>query len=89
MTDHKKMAEKYIDEGFVEVAEDAEVTIATRTAQVHATLYLAEQQRIANLIALLSRLDNTVTVDRMDWDRPMPTERDTALAEIRTGLGLA
>lgn len=51
MSDHKAEAEKNIDAGYVEVADDAELAVSLTLAQVHATLYLAEQQRIANLIA--------------------------------------
>jgi hypothetical protein len=87
--DHKKIAE----EGTLNVPTRAKVPadeIANRIAlyQVHATLALVEQQRIANLVALLPVLDNTVRVDGFDMGSPVPTERDKAGSEIRKALGL-
>lgn len=62
MTDHKKEAEEYL------------AAIRYERAQVHATLYLAEQQRIANLIAAIDK-----------WGGEVPS---WPLA-IREGLGIA
>ena len=70
MTDHKKEAERSLSIGtFGSTEED----FALRSGLIHATLYLAEQQRIANLIAYLG--DDTPTLE-MD-------------VQIRAGLGLA
>lgn len=54
MTDHKAEAEKWLDPNVWREAKAADNEVPTLVAigHVHATLYLAEQQRIANLIAL-------------------------------------
>lgn len=64
MTDHKAEAERLAltadltfgriehRNGSVGVSEGVEALIIATEAHVHATLYVAEQQRIANLIAL-------------------------------------
>lgn len=55
MTDHKTDAGIWIDNAISAQASDVSDFLAApyaAIAQVHATLYLAEQQRIANLIAL-------------------------------------
>ena len=50
MTDHKTEAVNYLIASKIDARDDDGLKPAI--AQVHATLYLAEQQRIANLIAL-------------------------------------
>lgn len=77
MTDHKAMAENCLAR--------AEFT----EAQVHATLYLAEQQRIANLIALGQF---TVVPGHMPTFRHVVFDMENGeglSAEIREGLGLS
>ena len=67
MTDHKDEAQRqlyrvegrYMDQPKSQFVIDA--TLAS--AQVHATLYLAEQQRAANLIALLVAEGDVAGVD--------------------------
>ena len=91
MTDHKAEAELLVDGRAITVAGRERKVYADKVlevALVHATLYLAEQQRIANLIALLPTLDRTPVLDRMDNDRPLPTELDRAMEVITEGLGL-
>ena len=81
MTDHKKEAEQLL------TMEGVEVLLV---AQVHATLALVEQQRIAN--HLTYRVLLTKTVDMTGW----PKESVEAFFEnvrateptIREGLGL-
>ena len=92
MTDHKAQALKNIDEGYIEVAEDNEVAISLALAQVHATLYLAEQQRIANLIAFVALNPLTKLEEVGAWSvdgEEEAVERNTARHAIREGLGLA
>ncbi len=48
MTDHKAMAEEYVDFTFRYGATEEARLGATAKAQVHATLYAAEQQQAAN-----------------------------------------
>jgi len=83
MSDHKAEAESLAAGTKTGYASNA-TTMAT-TALVHATLYLAEQQRIANLIAYrtvqMYRNGDTATVEQ-----GMFVEHR---AEINEGLGLA
>ncbi|MDY7542643.1 MULTISPECIES: hypothetical protein [unclassified Cryobacterium] len=95
--DHKKTAEvltAYIDalgiNGWVPV-NDMEVFAL---AQVHATMYAAEQQRAANLIAFLSL--PPIPPDgwhgwhgkaQAAWNDMRTTERREVLEQARTGLG--
>ena len=53
MTDHKAEALDLIDSEYVQGRFNGrrDASLMLSEAQVHATLYLAEQQRIANLIA--------------------------------------
>lgn len=51
--DHKAEAEDFLESGFRATNSDAE-TRCVGQAHVHAVLYLADQQRIANLIAYLA-----------------------------------
>lgn len=66
------------------------VMVATQAAQVHATLALVEQQRIANLIAL-SREEgvNGIAPDASDalWEKRAGSGYSLR-PEIREGLGL-
>lgn len=52
MTDHKAKAESFIATELVGGSFD-QTRDYIALAQVHATLYLAEQQRIANIIAMV------------------------------------
>lgn len=55
-------------------------------AQVHATLYLAEQQRIANLIAYMEKLGHPTVLDQLhDQD---VKDFKAAVKIVRAGLGL-
>ena len=51
MTDHKTEAENALHDAWKATSQDQHASLMA-DAQVHATLALAEQQRIANLIAL-------------------------------------
>ena len=93
MTDHKAEAEKLTAMKYAVGAPIGAVRHNDALAQVHATLYLAEQQRIANLIAgfdLLSDARPTsmdvnpwANDDENAWDRQVPLR-----AAIKEGLGL-
>lgn len=81
MTDHKALAESLIArveraEGMSKQVGVRNPTLEIAAAQVHATLYLAEQQRIANVIALGSGVFNS-----RDYEK--------VRAQIFEGLGLA
>lgn len=84
-TDHAAIARDVV----VEMGYPFETTDLLRHSQVHATLALVEQQRIANLIAL-SQATNP------DGSRVMPTALTHVVdeysvgvnIEIREGLGL-
>ncbi len=78
--DHAKQARESLDFMFMGGATSGERAVQVAKAQVHATLALVEQQRIANLIALGSKYVWN------DEDR----ENYFALLrpEIRKGLGL-
>jgi hypothetical protein len=91
MTDHKAEAEglaergsKSPHDGSYEFANDTETLLA---AQVHATLYLAEQQRIANLIAWK---ENINAFQRADYvlDTETVGYLNKATDQIIEGLGL-
>ena len=84
MTDHKKKALAYIDEGYVEVAHDDELDVSIRLAHVHATLYLAEQQRTANLIALFMLTEDDSTAFAVSG-----VSYADVKVQIIEGLGLA
>lgn len=77
MTDHKAEAEKWLDPNVWREAKaaDNEVPTLVAIAQVHATLYLAEQQRIANLIALAHHFEGEFGSGELE--------------QIREGLGLS
>lgn len=81
-TGHKAEAERLVDfEQAVSQETADKARAASSAAQVHATLYLAEQQRIANLIAL----GETNVIDPGDDSLyPVTKMRD----DIRKGLGL-
>lgn len=64
MKDHKLDAESLIGSNANDW-RDGEVTVAQQTeALVHATLHLAEQQRVSNLIAYLQIATNRGGIDR-------------------------
>lgn len=73
MTDHKAEAEKLTAMKYAVGAPIGAVRHNDALAQVHATLYLAEQQRTANVIAAIGRWGCTES----SWP-----------AEVREGLGL-
>lgn len=76
------VAEALRERAYAESPGPGDPTLATNwllSAQVHATLALVEQQRIANLIALHNA--DSVIVEAGEW-------RDVEDA-IREGLGLA
>lgn len=54
MTDHKAQALVELSEIMLNFDEGENGTARATIAQVHATLYLAEQRRIANLIAFIA-----------------------------------
>jgi len=98
MTDHKAEAEKLTAMKYAVGAPIGAVRHNDALAQVHATLYLAEQQRIANLIAgfdLLSDArptsmdvnpqtnDDVLKSYQNAWDRQVPLR-----SAIKEGLGL-
>ncbi|CAN5419957.1 hypothetical protein BH09ACT9_BH09ACT9_00160 [soil metagenome] len=103
MTDHKAEAVELIDQCETGVYDGVQNTVtmqpveALLQAQVHATLYLAEQQRIANLIALsehaYGRFGNYAgEAGGMGTLFSYPTEQSGNMAlrtEFREGLGLA
>jgi len=60
----------------------------TAEAQVHATLALVEQQRIANLIALVSGGDETAYLINGPGNLYNAAAWEPIYAEIRKGLGL-
>ena len=74
MSDGKKYTDAQIARQMIENVTGREVdvrsiTASAATAQVHATLELAEQQRIANLIAVWSPAEaSDVVVDRV-WPK--------------------
>ena len=78
MSDHVKEARQHIDWAHEQQSEDGQYDFSVRDnaliAQAEATLALAEQQRIANLIAW-----GTANGTEPDWD---------LTAEIKEALGL-
>ena len=93
MTNHKTEAMNYLTASTVDTHGDDDRKVAI--AQVHATLYLAEQQRLANQIAyamLLEAQDAEAAKDPAQYDhdsRPASIARHTlVLEQIREGLGL-
>ena len=82
--------------GAVGVSIGVESLVQAQIAQVHATLALVEQQRIANLIALASSEIGELVSTGMGGlteHQPHPDYGDTVMvpalrAEIRKGLGL-
>lgn len=85
MTDHKAKA---IDMALMG-GDLGQVSSAQMEGLIHSVVYLAEQQRIANLIALLPELNDAGDFDRMDRDRHIPSEREVVYVAIHEGLGLA
>jgi len=90
MIDHKAETERLLG-SFMELSPTGAKkssklwpTDALAEAQVHASLYLADQQRIANLIALFSLSD----VDAEDM-KTCGVNWPVVALEIREGLGLA
>jgi hypothetical protein len=52
MSIHKQAAEQFTVIASARALEQGHDEVGPQTAQIHATLYLAEQQRVANLIAV-------------------------------------
>ncbi len=95
--DHKAEARKWLDPAVWEKegATDESVPVLVAVAQVHATLAqvaateaLAEQQRIANLIALASGGDETAYLVNGETNKYDENRWRALRAEIREGLGL-
>ena len=82
MTDHKKEAIESLD-GLGYTGDEAYVG----QAQVHATLYLAEQQRIANLIAFVHSISEEVGNNVMP-DYKVIDKAQEATKQVFEGLGL-
>lgn len=91
--DHAAAAREWAERGFQASEASAEVRCLAQ-AQVHATLALVEQQRIANIIAIANNVsedpDVTVTAgERAAWlalcDETSP---HSLRPEIREALGL-
>jgi hypothetical protein len=83
--DHAAVARELIADTAFEVNSDDEMALDVPVAQVHATLALVEQQRIANLIALAG---NRVDLGGGEWvgfTREMVVKMHQQAAE---GLGL-
>jgi len=81
---HKEVAEEYVSYLFRAGATDSERLAATAKAQVHATLYLGDQQRIANLIAYRDIVGGTARgTDGMNG-----SEREYLDHAVREGLGI-
>lgn len=87
MTDHKAEAiarvESLNDWHGEEGMTDATMISTSILAQVHATLYLAEQQRIANLIQIGAFLKDAPSETGM-----FTTKAVDAIAQAIKGLGL-
>ncbi|GAB3125789.1 hypothetical protein [Glaciibacter psychrotolerans] len=86
--DHKAAADSYLEAC---VYDTHAMTNAEKVslAQVHATLYLAEQQRIANLITTAGLNYGAVDFTR-PWEGMQDTDRWRAIrADVAEGLGLS
>jgi hypothetical protein len=86
--DHVAVARELIADTAFEVNSDDEMALDVPVAQVHATLALVEQQRIANLIALLLGGDYTAWVIKGDRNMYNPEDWENVRSGIREGLGL-
>ncbi len=96
MTDHKALAEQAVSiDGMRKAFQRGEsLGEIAEVAQVHATLYLAEQQRIANLIALASSDSSSLASVGQDALTEMEKRGEGFYSprlrpEIREGLGLS
>ena len=83
MTNHKEEAESILSSDLGS-NPTATATTAAIVAVASATLYLAEQQRIANLIALA-----TCDMTAYDYIVTTPKEAETIKSQIREGVGTA
>ncbi|MEB4614030.1 hypothetical protein [Leucobacter sp. M11] len=99
MTDHKQAAITDMEHAFQTAThEDLLTGLQMAAAQVHATLHLAEQQRIANLIALATPqetfdggtvcLPSWVYREVLDYDGEPIVGAHELRPEIRAALGL-
>ena len=75
--DHAAIALELVSDVALEVRTDEEMVLDVPVAQVHATLALVEQQRIANLMYHYKHIPFTSSMDAT-----------VLLREIRGGLGL-
>lgn len=70
------------------VAGDAAARVVLAAAQVHATLALVEQQRIANLIAVLNAdMPDGYIVTKV-WDQPGERPQEAMRQQITAALGI-
>lgn len=91
--DHVFMADGYLDQAGESIGLDefAYADIQVKAAQVHATLALVEQQRIANLIALWSVNDTSFSAAAFDSLGSVPAEwggRAELYPHIKEALGI-
>lgn len=87
MSDHKTEALEALSEIMLHFDEGENGTARATIAQVHATLYLAEQQRIANLIEVSKRVD--VGVYQSVEDERGYTTHTVLSPWLNEGLGLS
>ena len=89
MIDHKAEAERLADLSGATIAgmTVAEVHVSQAAAQVHATLYAAERQHVANLIAYSNVLEENQR-DGFELTDDGRTFMDRLEVQIREGLGL-
>ena len=86
MTDHKNEAIDRLEMVYLRGATDSERANGIAASQVHATLYLAEQQQLANVIAYQSSLAAIAMGTGRDDLNPMIGKLGNQIIE---GLGLA
>jgi len=93
MTNHKTEAMNYLTASTVDTHGDDDRKVAI--AQVHATLYLAEQQRLSNQIAYVSLLEfQYAESEKYPTGYDQRTKAESlkrhflVLGQIREGLGL-
>ena len=77
MTDHIEEAKETLACGVYQYNQDTDIMVVSAFAQAHATIALAEQARIANIIAFCSLHEDNIL-----WGNERVVE------EIEKGLGL-
>ena len=85
MTNHKTEAMNYLIASTIDTHGDDDRKVAI--AQVHATIYLAEQQRIANLISFGEAIAENQR-DGYALNEAGRARLDLVEAQIQKGLGL-